>query len=57
MVERANGMSLGSYLKKHIWDSLGITNMTFHLKERPDMLQRIPDMTERQGGANAFSTL
>jgi CubicO group peptidase (beta-lactamase class C family) len=56
MVERANGMSLGSYMKKHIWDPLGLTNTTFHLEQRQDMLQRLPDMTERQGGVNAFDT-
>ena len=55
-MERANDVSLGNYMKKNIWDPLGITNMTFHPEERPDMLQLLPAMTERQGGVNAFGT-
>jgi CubicO group peptidase (beta-lactamase class C family) len=49
-------MSLRNYMKKYIWGPLGITNMTFHLEERPDMLPRLPNMTERQGGVNVFGT-
>jgi CubicO group peptidase (beta-lactamase class C family) len=50
MVERANNISFGKYMQKYIWGPLGIKNMTFHLKERPDMLERLPEMTERLGG-------
>lgn len=33
MVERANdGVKLGEYMRKHIWDSLGMTSTTFHLE-------------------------
>ncbi|KAH7346744.1 beta-lactamase/transpeptidase-like protein [Rhexocercosporidium sp. MPI-PUGE-AT-0058] len=50
MIERANGMSLGKYMQKYIWDLLGIKNMTFHLEERPDMLRRRASTSERMGG-------
>jgi CubicO group peptidase (beta-lactamase class C family) len=50
MVERTNDMSLGKYMQKYIWEPLGIKNITFHLEERPDMLERFPEMTERLGG-------
>jgi CubicO group peptidase (beta-lactamase class C family) len=56
MVERANNISLGKYMQKYIWGPLGIKNMTFHLEERPDMLERLPEMTERVGGMSIFTT-
>ena len=39
-------------MKKYMWDPLGIIDMTFHLEERPDMAQRMADMSERQGGVH-----
>jgi CubicO group peptidase (beta-lactamase class C family) len=56
MVERSNDMSLGRYMQKYIWEPLGIKNITFHLEERPDMLERFPEMTERLGGMDMFGT-
>lgn len=48
MVERANdGVKLGEYMRKHIWDSLGMTSTTFHLEDRPDVEARLPDMSAR----------
>lgn len=56
MVERANRMSLGEYLQTHVWRPLGLRNMSFHLDHRPEMLARLPHMSERQGGTNNFAT-
>ncbi|KAH6713591.1 beta-lactamase/transpeptidase-like protein [Leptodontidium sp. MPI-SDFR-AT-0119] len=50
MVQRANGMPLGKYMQKYIWEPLGIKNMTFHLEERPDMIERRAGTSERMGG-------
>lgn len=45
MVERVNGgMSLGEYMKAHIWSPLGINDMTFHLDQRPDLRGQLSDM-------------
>ena len=52
MIARATGISLSEYMKKHIWDPLGITNMTFHLEKRPDMRKRLPEVSIRQGGSH-----
>ncbi|KAK0103623.1 hypothetical protein ONS95_005635 [Cadophora gregata] len=52
MIERTNGMSLGKYMQKYIWEPLGIKNMTFHLEDRPDMLKRRAGTGERMGGIN-----
>lgn len=48
MVERANdGIKLGEYMRKHIWDPLGMKSTTFHLEEKPDVEARLPDMSAR----------
>lgn len=48
MVERANdGVKLGEYMRKHIWDPLGMTSTTFHLEDKPDVEARLPDMSAR----------
>ena len=52
MIARATVMTLSEYMKTHIWEPLGITNMTFHLEQRPDMRKRMPEVSIRQGGAH-----
>ena len=48
MVERANGgMRLEEYMKVHIWEPLGINDMTFHLEKLEDLRRRMPDMSIR----------
>jgi CubicO group peptidase (beta-lactamase class C family) len=52
MIARANGMTLSEYMKERIWEPLGITNMTFHPEQRPDLKERFPETSIRQGGAH-----
>lgn len=41
-------------MQKHIFMPLGITNIAFHLAERPDMLQTLPGMSVRLGGTHPY---
>ena len=59
VVERVNGdMALGTYMEENIWKPLGIKDMTFHLKQREDMRERMPDMSRRDpsGSGKAIHT-
>ncbi|MCJ1360488.1 MAG: hypothetical protein MMC33_010493 [Icmadophila ericetorum] len=49
LLERAlnNGQSLGDYLNEHVWKPLGINSMTFHLRDRPDLQERMAVMSQR----------
>ena len=48
MVERVNdNVSLQDYMKTHVWGPLGIKDMTFHLRERPDLVKRLADLSVR----------
>ena len=48
MVERVNdNISLQDYMKTHVWGPLGIKDMTFHLRDRPDLIERLADMSIR----------
>ena len=48
MVELVDGSTrLGKYIKVHIWELLGIKDMTFHLEKREDLRGRMPDMSIR----------
>lgn len=42
LVERIVGTNLQSYLQHHVWDPVGIKDMTFHLEQRPDIRARLP---------------
>ncbi|KAF2854369.1 beta-lactamase/transpeptidase-like protein [Plenodomus tracheiphilus IPT5] len=46
-VERVTGQTLEAYMKTNIWERLGIKDMTFHLSSRPDMKERMADMSLR----------
>ncbi|KAE8155268.1 beta-lactamase/transpeptidase-like protein [Aspergillus avenaceus] len=49
MVERVNGMKLGEYFQRNIFDPLGIKNITFHLTD--DMRARlVPTWFRSNGG-------
>ncbi|MCJ1391725.1 hypothetical protein MMC18_004590 [Xylographa bjoerkii] len=48
MVERVNdNISLQEYMITHVWGPLGIRDMTFHLRDRPDLVKRLADLSER----------
>jgi CubicO group peptidase (beta-lactamase class C family) len=47
LVERITGKSLEDYMKTNLWEPLGIKDMTFHLSKRPDLKQRLADMSIR----------
>ena len=59
MVERVNdNISLQDYMKQHIWEPLGIKDMIFHLRDRPDLKKRMADLSMRDpsGSGTAFYT-
>lgn len=41
LIETATGLSLDSFMQKKIWDPLGIKDITFWPKKRPDMQNRL----------------
>ncbi|KAH8430697.1 uncharacterized protein LDX57_008359 [Aspergillus melleus] len=47
MVKRVNGIRLGEYIQRHIFQPLGIRDMTFRLEKRDDMLGRMVQCYER----------
>ncbi|KAK8154720.1 beta-lactamase/transpeptidase-like protein [Phyllosticta citrichinensis] len=47
-VERVNGgIKLGEYMRRNIFEPLGIKDMTFHLEDREDMRKRLARMWQR----------
>jgi CubicO group peptidase (beta-lactamase class C family) len=48
MVERVNdNITLEDYMRIHIWEPLGIKDMTFFFKKRPDLRKRMVDCSLR----------
>ncbi|KAF7973516.1 hypothetical protein HWV62_3458 [Athelia sp. TMB] len=48
LVERANdNIPLEAYMQQHIWDPLGIQDLTFHLEKKERVQQNRAEMTER----------
>ena len=47
LVERASGLSLEAYMRENLWAPLGIKDMTFNLGRRPDLKDRLADMSGR----------
>ncbi|OIW25669.1 beta-lactamase [Coniochaeta ligniaria NRRL 30616] len=47
LIERATGMDLERYMQENLCDPLDITDMTFKLQQRPDLLARRADQTKR----------
>ncbi|KAG9234470.1 beta-lactamase/transpeptidase-like protein [Amylocarpus encephaloides] len=56
MIERATGITLGEFMRNNIWDPLGITSMTFHPEQQPEIRSSMVDMSQRLGGENLFGT-
>ena len=48
LVERLTGLSLENYMAQHIWQPLGITDMTFFLSNRHDLRARAAVMSKRE---------
>ncbi|KAF2652332.1 beta-lactamase/transpeptidase-like protein [Lophiostoma macrostomum CBS 122681] len=57
LIERVTKLSLEDYMRANIWEPLGIKDMTFHLSQRPDLAQRMADMSKRasDGGKAVFT--
>jgi CubicO group peptidase (beta-lactamase class C family) len=49
LVERITGLTLEDYMKRNLWEPLGIKDMTFSLERRPDLAARMADMSFRDG--------
>ncbi|KAL2784993.1 beta-lactamase/transpeptidase-like protein [Aspergillus keveii] len=47
-VERLHNVSLEIYMQKHICQPLGLTSMTFRLREHPEVAARLVSTNERQ---------
>lgn len=46
-VQRLNDMSLEAYMQKHIWDPLGIQDMTFHQELKPAVRAKLAKLSKR----------
>ncbi|KFY27340.1 hypothetical protein V493_03548 [Pseudogymnoascus sp. VKM F-4281 (FW-2241)] len=55
LVMRLANCSLETYMQKHIWDPLGITNITFHQELKPEVARRLVKMTKRGAGRGVWS--
>jgi CubicO group peptidase (beta-lactamase class C family) len=47
LVERITGLTLEEYMRQNLWEPLGIKDMTFSISSRPDMKERMADMSMR----------
>ena len=47
LVERISGLTLEDYMKKNLWGPLGITDVTFFPSTRPDLQERMAEMSGR----------
>lgn len=56
LVERISGSTLTEYLKTHIWEPLGIKDMTLHISRRPDMQERLAAMSYRTADGKVAAT-
>lgn len=55
IVERVSGLKLGDYFEQNIFKPLGITEATFDIQSRPDMLKRLMPMHRFNPDTNAYS--
>ncbi|KAF2181661.1 beta-lactamase family protein [Zopfia rhizophila CBS 207.26] len=46
MVERVSKLSLEEYMRKNLWEPLGIKDMTFYLSQHPELKKRMAEMSE-----------
>ncbi|CZT08567.1 related to transesterase [Rhynchosporium agropyri] len=56
MVERVTNTSLEAYLQRNIWDVLGVKGFSFFPQTKPDLMARMTDMCDREGGLTMFGT-
>lgn len=47
LIERVSGFTLGEYMQQHFFEPLEIKDMTFHLSKKPEMKERLADMSYR----------
>jgi CubicO group peptidase (beta-lactamase class C family) len=47
LLERIEGVKLGEWFEKHLFEPLGIKDITFDIGKRPDMEKRLVGMTGR----------
>ena len=55
LVMRLTNMSLEAYMQKHIWDPLGIKNITFHQELKPEVRRNLVKMTKRGAKKGVWS--
>lgn len=53
-VERVSNLSLEDYFQKNIWRPLGVSSMSFFPRKHPEILEKVVDMSIREGGAKMF---
>lgn len=51
LIERVSGVSLEEYMQENLWNPLNIKDMTFKLSSRPDLVERMAAMSEREAGS------
>lgn len=56
MVERVTNMSLEAYQQQHIWGPLGVKSFSFFPRVKPDIMTKMTDMSDREGGVTMFGT-
>jgi CubicO group peptidase (beta-lactamase class C family) len=49
LIERVTGLTLEEHMRQKLWEPLGIKDMTFQIKSRPDMKAKMADMSVRDG--------
>lgn len=47
LIERVTGQTLEEFMRQNLWEPLSIKDMTFKLSSRPDMKERMADMSTR----------
>lgn len=47
LIERITGQNLEAYMRTNLWEPLGIKDMTFSLSKRPDLKERMVEMSTR----------
>lgn len=52
LIERVSGVTLEEFMRKNLWEPLGIQDMTFKLSSRPDLAERMATMSEREAGSS-----
>jgi len=56
MVARVNNLTLEEYMEKYIWEPLGMKDCTFHPTSNASVMEKLTDMSVREGGLTMFGT-